>query len=233
MSSKIHRLTTPISEEQARGLRAGDVVYLDGVVYTMRDRAHEQLFAWADEGKTPPFSLAGAAVWHCGPVSRKGAKGEWEITSVGPTTSYRLTRETPRLLKEFGVRVLIGKGGMGFEAVQAMRQQGAAFLSATGGCGSVYAASVESVNCVHWPELGLPEAVWEFKVRELGALIVTIDSTGASLYDAVMKEARDRIYSCYESLGIKDPEYRYIHWPPALAGTKEVPASLAKTGGGE
>ncbi|MFH1008039.1 MAG: FumA C-terminus/TtdB family hydratase beta subunit [Candidatus Latescibacterota bacterium] len=233
MTSKIHRLTTPVSKEQATSLRVGDVVYLEGVVYTMRDRAHEQLFASADAGKKAPFDLAGAAVWHCGPVSRKGANGEWEITSIGPTTSYRLTRETPRLLKEFGVKVLIGKGGMGYEAVQAMCQEGAVFLSATGGCGGVYAASVSSVNCVHWPELGLPEAVWELNVRELGALIVGIDSTGTTLYGAVMKEAKNRISACYESLGIKDPEYRYIHWPPTLAGTKEVPESLTKTGGGE
>jgi hypothetical protein len=114
-----------------------------------------------------------------------------------------------------------------------MSREGAVFLSATGGCGSVYAQSVTRVNNVHWPELGLPEAVWELNVDNFGALVVSIDSTGATLYDAVMKEAKNRLPDCYEQLGIKDPEYRYIHWPPTLAGTKEVPASLAKTGGGE
>lgn len=233
MSSQVYRLTTPVSKEDARKLRAGDVVYLEGSVFTMRDKAHEHLFAAADAGQSAPFDLRGAAVWHCGPVSRQHENGEWEITSVGPTTSYRLTRETPRLLREFGVNLLIGKGGMGFEAVQAMTVEGAAFLSATGGCGSVYAQSVTAVKNIYWPELGLPEAVWELDVRQLGALVVAIDSTGTTLYDKVMKEAHSRLDACYESLQIKDTEYRYIHWPPALAGTKEVPASLAKTGGGE
>ena len=193
MSSKVYHLTTPVTQEQTASLRTGDVVYLNGTVFTMRDRAHEQLFAQADAGLKSPFDLVGAAVWHCGPVSRKADNGEWEITSIGPTTSYRLTRETPRLLKEFGAKILIGKGGMGYEAVQAISREGAVFLSATGGCGSVYAQSVTRVRNIHWPELGLPEAVWELNVSSLGALIVSIDATGATLYDVVMKEAREQI----------------------------------------
>ena len=89
------------------------------------------------------------------------------------------------------------------------------------------------LDTIHWPELGLPEAVWELNVDNPGALIVAIDSTGTTLYGAVMKEAKNRLEGCYQRLGIKDPQYRYIHWPPALAGTQEVSASLAKTGGGE
>ncbi len=233
MSNGVYRLTVPVTGEQVASLRTGDVVYLDGTVHTMRDRAHEQLFASADAGEAIPMKLEGSAVWHCGPVSRRSADGGWEIASIGPTTSYRLTLETPRLLGEFGVRLLIGKGGMGREAVHAMKQYGAVFLSATGGCGSVYAQSVKAVKAVHWPQLGLPEAVWELEVQSLGALIVTIDSTGATLYDAVMKEVGNRLDGCYEMLGIKDTQYRYIHWPPALAGTREVPGSLARMGGGE
>ncbi len=233
MSSKVYRLSTPVTGDQVASLRTGDVVYLDGTVHTMRDRAHEQLFASANAGETIPMELEGSAVWHCGPVSRQLADGRWEITSIGPTTSYRLTLETPRLLGEFGVKILIGKGGMGYEAVQAMRQNGAVFLAATGGCGSVYAQSVKSVKAIHWPELGLPEAVWELEVRDLGALIVTIDSTGSTLYDTVMKEVGSRLDNCYKMLGIKDTQYRYIHWPPTLAGTKDVPGSLARMGGGE
>jgi fumarate hydratase subunit beta len=233
MNGKVYHLSTPVEKEQTAALRAGDVVYLDGTVFTMRDRAHEQLFSQADAGLKAPFDLQGAAVWHCGPVSRQAASGEWEITSIGPTTSYRLTRETPRLLKEFGVKILIGKGGMGYEAVQAIGREGAVFLSATGGCGSVYAQSVTRVKNIYWPDLGLPEAVWELNVAKLGALVVSIDAAGTTLYDVVMREAKNRLPDCYQQLGIKDPEYRYIHWPPTLAGTKEVPASLAKTGGGE
>jgi fumarate hydratase subunit beta len=234
MTNKVYHLTTPVTNEQSAALRTGDVVYLSGSVFTMRDRAHLHLFAQADAGVKSPFDLRGAAVWHCGPVCRQAPNGEWEITSIGPTTSYRLTRETPRLLAEFGVRLLVGKGGMGYETVQAMRREGAAFLAATGGCGTLHAQSVKRVNHIYWPELvGLPEAVWDLNVENLGALIVAIDSTGATLYDAVMKEAQSRLEGCYQQLGIKDPQFRCIHWPPTLAGTKEVPASLLKTGGGE
>ena len=83
MSSKVYHLTTPVTQEQTASLRTGDVVYLNGTVFTMRDRAHEQLFAQADAGLKSPFDLVGAAVWHCGPVSRKADNGEWEITSMG------------------------------------------------------------------------------------------------------------------------------------------------------
>ena len=93
MSNKIYYLTTPVTKEQSAALRTGDVVYLSGPVFTMRDKAHLHLFAQADAGVKPPFNLAGGAVWHCGPVSRKTANDEWEITSIGPTTSYRLTRK--------------------------------------------------------------------------------------------------------------------------------------------
>lgn len=233
MSSKVYHLTTPISKEQVLSLRVGDVVYLNGVVFTARDLAHERLFELADKGEKPGFNLDGGAVWHCGPVSRKKEDGEWEVTSIGPTTSYRLTRETPRLLKEFGVRLIIGKGGMGFEAVRAMREHGAVFLAATGGCGSVFAEKVNKVKNVYWADMGLAEAVWELEVSELGAMVVAIDSTGATLYDQTMKLVQSRMQQCYEKLGIKDTAYRFIHWPPTLAGTKDVPESLAKVGGGE
>lgn len=232
MSAKIYHLTTPISEEQARALRVGDVVYLDGDVFTARDSAHERLFELGDKGEKVDFNLAGGAVWHCGPVSKKQGGG-WEITSIGPTTSYRLTRETPRLLREFGARMIIGKGGMGIETVRAMKEYGAVFLAATGGCASVYAENVNQVKNVYWTDLGLAEAVWHLDVKELGALVVAIDSTGATLYDQIMKLAQSRIQQCYTDLAIFDPDYRFIHWPPALGGTKDVPASLAKVGGGE
>jgi tartrate/fumarate subfamily iron-sulfur-dependent hydro-lyase beta chain len=233
MSGKIYHLTTPVTKEQAMALRVGDVVYLDGTVYTARDLAHERLFELADKGEKPGFDLNGGAVWHCGPVSRKKGENEWEVTSIGPTTSYRLTNETPRLLKEFGVRLIIGKGGMGFPTVRAMQEHGAAFLAATGGCASVYAENVKRVRNVYWADLGLAEAVWELEIAKLGALVVAIDSTGATLYEQIMKNAVSRLPQCYDNLGIKDPGYRVIHWPPTLAGTSDVPEGMAKVGGGE
>lgn len=233
MSNTIHRLRTPISEEQARALRVGDVVYLDGVVFTARDLAHERLIEMNARGEKPKFDLAGGAVWHCGPVSHKNDAGEWEVTSIGPTTSYRLTKETPFMLEKHNVRLIIGKGGMGLPAVQAMQRSGAAFLAATGGCAMLYAENVQQVNGVYWEEqLGLAEAVWELGVRELGALVVAIDSTGATLYEAVMARAAEKMSVLYEKIGVKKPDDAMIHWPPALAGTRDVLPGMYKVGGG-
>ncbi len=233
MNSKIYHLTSPVPQEQINKLRVGDVVYLTGTVFTARDRAHEKLFEDADAGKKPPFNLAGSTIWHCGPVSRQTANGAWELTAAGPTTSFRLTNETPRLLREFGVKTLIGKGGMGHKAVEAICKEGAVFLSATGGCAGVYARKVKRVINLHWPDIGLAEAVWELEVVDFGACVVAIDCKGNTLYSSVMLEAKSRLPGCYQQLGIRDIEYRYIYWPPALSGTKEVLESLAKTGGGE
>jgi fumarate hydratase subunit beta len=233
MSNKIHMLKTPISEEQIRVLRAGDVVYLDGTVFTARDLAHERLIKMDAKGEKPEFDLADGAIWHCGPVSRKNEKGEWEVTSIGPTTSYRLTNETPFMLEKHKVRLIIGKGGMGLPTVQAMQKYGAAFLAATGGCATVYAGNVRKVNRVYWEEqLGLAEAVWELSVKELGAMVVAIDSTGATLYEDVMTRAVGKMPACYEKIGVKKPDDAMIHWPPALSGTKDVLPGMYKVGGG-
>ena len=216
-----------------RTLRIGDVVYLDGTVFTARDLAHEKLIEMGGKGEKPEFDLKGSAIWHCGPVSRKDDKGNFVVTSIGPTTSYRLTNETPYMLHNYGVRMIIGKGGMGLPAVQAMQEFGAVFLAATGGCATVYAENVNKVRNVYWEEeLGLPESVWELDVRELGALVVAIDSTGATLYEQVMEKAIAKMPECYKKIGVKKPGDAMIHWPPALSGTNGVLAGMSKVGGG-
>lgn len=233
MSMSIHYLQTPVTEEQVRSLRVGDVVYLDGTVFTARDLAHMRLIGMGQKNESIPFDLQGGAIWHCGPVVRQDASGKWEMTSVGPTTSYRLTKETPYMFEKYGVRLIVGKGGMGKQAVEAMGRHGAVFLSATGGCAVVFAEQVKKVANVFWEkEIGLPEAVWELHVRKFGALVVSIDSTGANLYEKVMAAAAKNTAACYEMLGISNPEAAMIHWPPALSGTKDVPDGMIKVGGG-
>lgn len=233
MSGTIHKLRTPVTEEQVRALRVGDVVYLDGTVFTARDKVHERLFVMGQKGEKPGFNLDGGAIWHCGPVVRQNTRGEWEIASIGPTTSYRLTNETPYMLEHYGVRLVIGKGGMGRPTVKAMQESGAAFLAATGGCAVVYAGQVKKVLHAHWvEEHGVPEAVWELDMDKLGALVVAIDSTGATLYEEVMERARKKMAGCYRKIGVKNPETAVIHWPPALSGTKDVLEGMSKVGGG-
>jgi len=218
----VYHLQMPVTEEQVRALRVGDVVYLAGTVFTARDQAHEHLIELGKKGKKAPFDLRGGAIWHCGPVARKDKHGVWEVTSIGPTTSYRLTNETPYILKNYGVRFIVGKGGMGQPTVKAMKECGAAFLAATGGCAIIHAENVKKVNQVYWEkEFGLPEAVWELTVKDFGAMIVAIDSTGATLYEAVMDQAKKKMAACYKKIGVKDPARAMIHWPPALSGTKD------------
>ena len=233
MSGTIHQLRTPVTEEQVRAMRAGDVVYLDGTVFTARDRAHIRLIEMGRQGEKPPFDLNGGAIWHCGPVVRKDSRGEWEVTSIGPTTSYRLTNETPYMLQHYGVRLIIGKGGMGMPTVKAMKESGAVFLAATGGCATIYAGNVKKVNRIYWEEsLGLPEAVWELDVKQFGTLVVAIDSTGATLYEEIMERARKKMPDCYRKIGVKDPEFAMTHWPPAIPGTKGTLEGMSKVGGG-
>lgn len=217
----IKHIQFPLEDEREVALlRAGDIVCLDGTVLTMRDSAHQRLFSRSDQGLDPPMRLKGAAVWHCGPVVR-GEKEGWKVTSVGSTTSYRFTLVTPRLLEEFGVKAIVGKGGMGPEAVSALQKTGSVFLATVGGCAGIYAQNVSRVREVHWVEMGLPEAVWELEVENLGALIVAIDSNGDSLYGKTIRQVGDRLTEIYAGLNIH-PHYKYIYWPPSLPGMPQV-----------
>lgn len=217
----IKHLNSPFQDsEEIRDLRVGDIVYLSGSILTMRDSAHDRLFRATDQGEKVEPLLKNAVVWHCGPVVKDSPNG-WEITSAGSTTSYRFSGVTPRLLDQFGVKALIGKGGLGPEAVSAISENGAVFLSTVGGCAGLYARHIIKVNGLYWPELGLPEAIWDFQVKNMGALVVTIDSTGSNLYGKTMTELGDKLLQLYDILKIF-PEKEYVYWPPVVPGLPAV-----------
>lgn len=219
MGKEFH-LKTPLTEEDVRQLRIADTVYLTGKIYTLRDRGHLRLFEYTDAGKELPIDLEGAVIWHCGPVVRQ--KGEkWEVASAGPTTSSRFDRHTPRLIKDFSVRGMIGKGGMGANTIEYFRDYGSVFLSAPGGCAALMAQRIKEVTNLYWSDMGLPEAIWELEVENFGALIVAIDSEGQSLYQKVEEEVGERLAACYEGMKV-DPNIRYIFFPPEICGTPEV-----------
>jgi fumarate hydratase subunit beta len=194
MSREI-RLVPPVTEEQARNLVCGDVVFLDGTVLAWRDRAIERMFELSERGEPFPVNLEGSVHWHCGPIVRKTASG-WTVVSAGPTASTRFSLAEVRAIEDFGVRVIVGKGGMFAEAREAMKRKGATFLASVGGAASFYANQIVRVKEVHWLDLGLPEAIWVLEMKDFGPLLVAMDASGRSLYDELrIGENLQRIFA--------------------------------------
>ncbi|MGH9520078.1 MAG: FumA C-terminus/TtdB family hydratase beta subunit [Terriglobales bacterium] len=181
------RLRAPISEAQIRQLKVGDTVLISGRMYTGRDAVHAHLMH-----HEAPVDLRGAVLYHCGPVARKDESGVWQIGAAGPTTSIREEPYEADILKRFGVRVVIGKGGMGAKTLAALKECGAVYLNAVGGAAQYYARTIKRVTGVHWLEFGTPEAMWELEVEDFPA-IVTMDSHGASLHPQVAAASADQL----------------------------------------
>ncbi|MCZ6490384.1 MAG: FumA C-terminus/TtdB family hydratase beta subunit, partial [Acidobacteria bacterium] len=171
-------LETPLTEEKVRSLKVGDVVLINGLIYTGRDEAHAYLM------KNPaPVDLQGSVLYHCGPVAMKQGDG-WKITAAGPTTSMREEPYQGEIIRRFGIRAVMGKGGMGKKTLEALQKHGAVYLNAIGGAAQYYARAITAVEGVSLFELGVPEAMWHLRVKDLMAL-VTMDAHGNSLHASV------------------------------------------------
>ncbi|MBZ5576952.1 MAG: fumarate hydratase [Acidobacteriia bacterium] len=168
-------LTPPLTEAQMRALQVGDVVLIDGEMYTGRDNVHAYLMK-----NPPPVDLHGTVLYHCGPVMLKEGE-QWKVKAAGPTTSSREEPYQADVIKRYGVRAVIGKGGMGPKTLGALKDFGAVYLNAIGGAAQYYARSVEQVLGVHLMEFGIPEAMWHLRVKGFAA-IVTMDAHGHSLH---------------------------------------------------
>jgi tartrate/fumarate subfamily iron-sulfur-dependent hydro-lyase beta chain len=185
----IHRVALPVPQESVAEWRAGDVVFLSGILLTARDLAHRRILDAAEEGRGLPFDPTGLPIFHCGPLARRDGE-RWTITGLGPTTSARMESSTPAVMERYRTPFLIGKGGMGPATRQAIVKHRAAYLAAVGGTGALGARAVESVLGVYWlEEVGMPDAVCILRVHEYGPLVVTIDSTGRDLHDEVARAA--------------------------------------------
>ncbi len=171
-------LSAPISDEQIRALKVGDVVLISGRVFTGRDAVHAHLMK-----HEPPVDLRGGVLYHCGPVVAKDGD-RWRVTAAGPTTSIREEPYQAEILKRYGVRVVIGKGGMGAKTLAGLAESGAVYLNAIGGAAQFYARCIERVDDVSLLEFGTPEAMWHLDVRDFPA-IVTMDAHGESLHKDV------------------------------------------------
>lgn len=180
-------LQTPISEEQIRQLRVGDVVIINGPMHTGRDALHKYLM-----DHDSPIDLNGAVIYHCGPVMAKDANGEWVVKAAGPTTSIREEPYQGDIIKKFGIRAVIGKGGMGPKTLKALQEHGAVYLNAIGGAAQYYAQCFKKVEGVDFMEFGIPEAMWHLQTEGFAA-IVTMDSHGNSLHADVEKDSREKL----------------------------------------
>lgn len=181
-------LTTPVSEAQIRELKVGEAVEISGTLFTGRDAVHKYL---AKGGALPPgVNLRDGIIYHCGPVVIKDDAGRWKVVAAGPTTSAREEPYQGDIMRRFGVRGVIGKGGMGARTLAACQEVGAVYLHAIGGAAQVLAEHVKSVRGVYFlEEFGSPEAIWEFEVERFPA-VVTMDANGGSLHKAVFEASQ-------------------------------------------
>jgi len=183
------KLILPISEETIRSLHVGDVVSIDGTIYTGRDEIHKLLFDKTDNDC--PVDLHGQVIYHCGPVMAKD-NGKWVVKACGPTTSIREEPYQGDVMKRYGLRAAIGKGGLGANTLKALQDWGGVYLSAVGGAAQYYAKCVESVEGVDYFDFGIPEAMWHLKVKDFKA-VVTMDSHGNSLHDDIDTTSREKL----------------------------------------
>ncbi len=179
-------LTAPITEEQIRKLRVGDVVLVNGRMFTGRDAVHAHLMK-----QQPPVDLNGQVLYHCGPVMVKEGD-RWTVKAAGPTTSIREEPYQGDVIKRYGVRAVIGKGGMGAKTLAAMKESGAVYLNAIGGAAQFYARCIDRVDGVSLTEFGTPEAMWHFHVHDFPA-IVTMDAHGNSLHKEVEESSAQKL----------------------------------------
>ena len=178
MSKKI--LTTPIKAEDLADIKIGDVIYLSGHIVTCRDVPHRRV---VEEGRELPLDIRGGAILHAGPIIRKTGEKSFEMVSVGPTTSMRMEKFEREFIAKTGVRLIVGKGGMGEGTMSGCKEFGAIHCVFPAGCAVVAATQVEEIESADWTELGMPETLWKCRVKEFGPLIVSIDAHGNNLFE--------------------------------------------------
>ncbi len=178
-------LKTPLDPAEIKLLNIGEILFLSGRIITARDQAHMMML---EKGIPDILETKNMPVYHCGPIAKKKGQ-EWEITSIGPTTSMRMESLESDFLRKSGAKVIIGKGGMGSRTLESLRENGAVYLSITGGLGAMAMKQLGPAKTVHFiEELGPVEAIWEFDAVELGPLVVTMDSKGNSLHCQVAEK---------------------------------------------
>lgn len=188
LSSEVH-LIPPLKDKDIARLRIGDVIYVNGIIYTARDLAHIRIAEYVKNKKSLPMDFKGGIVFHAGPaVKRKN--GGWEVVGIGPTSSIRMEPFSELMFGKLGVKAVIGKGGMGKTTSEALKMYLGVYLLAPPGCSAILSQYIKRVIDVYWLDLGVPEAVWVLEVEDFGPLIVAMDSYGGDLFEEIRNRAR-------------------------------------------
>jgi L(+)-tartrate dehydratase beta subunit len=193
-----YRLRTPLSEEDVRMLRIGDTVTLDGIVFGIRDANMIRIF---DHGIAPPVDWKGAALLHTAPNVKKVSPGKFEPICVGTTTSMRMDRFTEGLMRDYGVRAILGKGGLSDISAAAMQKYGGCYLTVTGGAAASETLQLEEIEAAYWEDL-MPESIWQLRFNGFGPLIVGIDSHGGNLHREVADQSRAKMEEVLKRMGV-------------------------------
>ncbi len=197
---KTYHFKTPLDKKDIEKLNIGDIVYITGTMVTARDEAHKEILETIEKGEKLPINLEGLVLYHCGPVVRK-KNNEWEVVAAGPTTSMRMESIEAEFIEKTGVRMIVGKGGMGEKTTEAMRKYKAVYAVFTGGAGALAAERIKRVKDVYWlDKLGVPEAVWVFEVENFGPLIIVIDTKGRNYYREKKKQIEEKAKEILSSL---------------------------------
>jgi L(+)-tartrate dehydratase beta subunit len=191
-----HTLASPFSKKDIGKLRIRDTVTINGHIFGIRDATQIRIF---DERQQPPVDLNGTACIHTAP-SLKKVGDKWEKVCIGTTTSTRMERFSPLLIQQYGVRIIIGKGGLLQGSLEAMKNYGACYLAIVGGAAALETTQIEEVEEVYWEDLH-PEAIYKLRVKDFGPLVVAMDSHGNNLYFDVEKRATEKLHVIYRRIG--------------------------------
>jgi L(+)-tartrate dehydratase beta subunit len=188
-------LTTPVKAEDLEGIKAGDIIYLNGHIVTCRDVAHRRLV----EGKRPlPVDIRGGAIYHAGPIIRPLGNDKFQMVSIGATTSMRMEKFEYEFVQQTGVRILVGKGGMKEGTMKACMEFKALHVVYPAGCAVCAATQVEEIEQAEWRDLGMPETLWVCRIKEFGPLVVSIDTYGNNLFEQnkiTFNRRKEEVYS--------------------------------------
>ena len=187
-------LTTPVKAKDIEGIRIGDIFYLDGYIVTCRDVAHRRL---VEEKRPLPVDIRDGAIYHAGPIVRPLENDKFQMVSIGATTSMRMEKFEYEFVKQTGVRIIVGKGGMGENTRKACMAYKALHVVYPAGCAVCAAVQVEEIERAEWRDLGMPETLWVCRIKELGPLVVSIDAYGNNLFEqnkVTFNQRKEEVY---------------------------------------